>query len=447
MAMRESFSTQRLSRWADYDYMTGALLQEGVNRVDILSCKYADTDAGKRKKPSVPELYPTSMQKFEWITFHGKANTKDRNPHNNWSVVTDSNFTLSSTSWLSLPGVSTYGNGWPTYTRSLEGEWACAAKLRSKILNSSLAMSVTLAEAKTTVSWMAQRTTDIAQMLRAIKQAKWGKLRQTFSNVSAEYKKLERGRNPLEVRIHSNGRLYFTPKYRPTGLPESPPKGWSTKPVAARWLEVRYAIGPLMADVDGIAKTLAEFLYENRLELLHRWATEVDIPQDRAAIKLEAKTNGFIPTKASVEVKWKSARVIKYSVYYTYAKWMAAFSKTQLGNMALVAWERTPYSFVFDWAVNVGQYLELADATVGCEFLSGTLSYRVAGEPLPAPVVHEPAWLMVGEVDVVDPPWTRYRIYERRVIGSFPNFLPTVRSPLSTTHVLDALALLRVLKP
>jgi len=179
---------------------------------------------------------------------------------------------------------------------------------------------------------------------------------------------------------------------------------------------------------------------------MHKWATAVDIPPDKAGVDLECHSPRGWGGFTSLRAKWKTARIVKYSVYYMYSKWQAAFKKLQLANAPLVAWELTPYSFVFDWAVSMGDYLELANATVGCEFLSGTLSYRTAGELQPAPVVFTPN-LRQTKIDVTSQPWTYYRNYERSTITGFPNFLPTVRSPLSTKHVIDALALIRVTKP
>lgn len=446
MAKRSNFVQNQIYYQRGYDMSTGRLSFETVSRNPWMRHTYDDADSGKRKKPSVPELYPTGLKKFEWITLHGRADcvTIDRPTR---YVAEGLAFTyLSNQSWNALPGISTFGNGVPTHTRNIELEWLCAANLKRKILNSSLALSVTLAEAKTTVTWIAQRTSDIALAIKAVKKADWKSLKRTVKNVSAEYKKLDRGRTPREVRIHSNGRMTFVPKFKPTELPDTPPKGWSTKTAAARWLEVRYALTPLLADVDGIARNLAEFLYDNRLEFMHKWATAIDIPPDKPGVNLECHSPRYWGGALSVKAAWKSARMVKYSVYYVYSKWQAAFSKLQLTNAPLVAWEVVPYSFVFDWAVDMGDYLELANATVGCEFLSGTLSYRVAGELQPAPVVFVPN-VRATTFSSVTPPWTRYRTYERTTIGAFPNFLPTVRSPLSTTHLIDALALIRVTKP
>jgi len=445
MANRTNSTVDQLYYQKHLTYPGGVMTFEQVTRSPLWTFKVSDSGSNPRKKPSIPELYPTPLKKFGWTTYHGRANTDTIDGSTRY-LTEGSSFTYkSTTSWNALPGVSTYGNGVPTHTKAVELEWLCAANLKRKILNSSLALSVTLAEARTTVTWLSQRTSDLALAARAVKKADWRSLKRTISNVSAEYKKLDRGRTAREVRIHSNGRMSFVPKFKPTKLPDTPPKGWSTKTAAARWLEVRYAIGPLLADVDGVAKTLAQFLYDNRLEYMHKWATAIDIPQT-SGVDLECHSPRYWGGFSSLRASWKCARMVKYSVYYVYSKWQAAFSKLQLTNAPLVVWETIPYSFVFDWAVDMGDYLELANATVGCEFLSGTLSYRTAGELLPAPVVFTEN-IRKTKIDVVVPPWTTYTNYERTVISNFPNFLPTVRSPLSTTHLLDALALIRVTKP
>lgn len=448
MAKRESYVTDQLSLYRAYRLSTGTLEHEQVYRVPFITGRIDDRVPARRKKPALPALFPTDMKKFSWTTINGTCTVRTFDTYYDRLYVDDPigyRYT-GSTAWNTLPGVSMSGNGTPSATRNLELEWDCARKLRAKILNSSLAIPVVIAEAKTTVSWIAQRSSDAARMIQAVKAAKWSTLRKTLLNVSNEYKKLSKSESTRQVVIHSNGRMTFSPKFKGTKLPESPPKGWSTKTAAGRWLEVRYAITPLLSDVDGLARNLAQFLYDNRMELMHKWATAVDVPPDKASMTLECAGRGVTSGRNQYTFTWKSARVVKYSVYYVYSKWLAAFHKLQLTNAPNVVWETVPYSFVFDWLVNVGDYLALADATVGCEFLSGTLSYRVAGVPQSFPVVFVPGTRRT-DIDVQVAPSTWYKIYEREKLSAFPNFLPTVRSPLSTAHVIDALALIRVTKP
>lgn len=54
-------------------------------------------------------------------------------------------------------------------------------------------------------------------------------------------------------------------------------------------------------------------------------------------------------------------------------------AQTGLVNPLSVVWEKVPWSFVVDWIVPVGKYLDTLDATVGWSFKSGSISRKVDG--------------------------------------------------------------------
>lgn len=65
----------------------------------------------------------------------------------------------------------------------------------------------------------------------------------------------------------------------------------------------------------------------------------------------------------------RSSYVIYYLEDNAFAQRM---SQTGLSNPLILAWELVPYSFVVDWFVGVGSYLNNLDATIGLQFNSGT---------------------------------------------------------------------------
>lgn len=126
----------------------------------------------------------------------------------------------------------------------------------------------------------------------------------------------------------------------------------------------------------------------------------------------------------------------------------ARLAQTGIDNPALLAWELLPYSFVVDWFLPVGNYLESLNAFSGFSFVSGWVSYRTE------------QWYSVeyngkvtngtygfqyrkgfGEI---------YRArYQRDVLSSFPGAgYPTFKNPIGgepLNRFLTAYSLLRVL--
>jgi hypothetical protein len=113
-------------------------------------------------------------------------------------------------------------------------------------------------------------------------------------------------------------------------------------------------------------------------------------------------------------------------------------------NPALLAWELLPYSFVVDWFLPIGDWVSTWDATLGTELQWAYLAHKYDQD-----VSME--ILGLGQVSPTEN-------YTGRVVGSGtrtvrdlsplsnwpPVFFPSVKNPLSTTHMLNAISLLRV---
>lgn len=108
-------------------------------------------------------------------------------------------------------------------------------------------------------------------------------------------------------------------------------------------------------------------------------------------------------------------------------------SSLGLLNPAVLAWESVPFSFVIDWFLPVGNFLQSLSTPLGVKFLSGTQTS-----------VAEGTGKCIRRGDVSDSfQFIDYRVYDRDVLTTFPLAWPFIKSPFSTTHVLDSLALLR----
>lgn len=105
-------------------------------------------------------------------------------------------------------------------------------------------------------------------------------------------------------------------------------------------------------------------------------------------------------------------------------------------NPLSIGWEVIPYSFVVDWFLPIGNLLEASTATVGVDFVRGYKGQRGTSKVSSSLKVTSGIAPRCDQ-DVI--------AYKRTKLTSFPWPVPYVKSPLSTTHALEALSLLRQL--
>jgi hypothetical protein len=123
-----------------------------------------------------------------------------------------------------------------------------------------------------------------------------------------------------------------------------------------------------------------------------------------------------------------------------------------LTNLASVGWEVMPYSFVIDWAVPVGNWLNLQDADTGLEYVQGCVSSTIRQEQRGASFeglnglsYPDPNWSITsGSSSDIRQKAFRFRRY---VYYEAPNaFFPRLRNPHSgeakNTRLTSAIALI-----
>lgn len=308
-----------------------------------------------------------------------------------------------------------------------------------------LDLPVILGEGKQTASWLAQRVASTARAVSAIKKGKW-------KDIKAAIRESERQQLPREVTV-SLGRYGYKPlrrEPRAADLPRTPPDGWSSKPVAERYLEVEYALKPLLSDCEGAAQALAQYLYDNQLELIHRYARGLIYRERLNEYRYTTGPVQFVDyplckIRVGSAVRYKMD--INYIIDPSYFSQLLATSKSLgLTNAASTAYQLTPYSFVLDWGTTIGDYLELLDATVGCRFVSGTMSRKLTSRILDWAVIPHAGTTNSWKVTLTRavPVFLEADMYHREVLTSFPTPQVVVKSPLSAAHLASAIALVRV---
>ena len=265
-------------------------------------------------------------------------------------------------------------------------------ELRNKLSQGNLNLGVAIAESRQTLSLLSQNA---ITFIRAYSQARRGNWRQVC--------KL------LAVNNHK----------------------FTSKTVSSRWLELQFGWLPLLADIHAAYKILTETQLPKRLPLR----------VVRMVGSTESSVSYIGTTPALRTGEWKvTERYSRKAVcwYYINDSRLAWASSLGLLNPQLIMWEKVPFSFVVDWFIPVGNLIESATNTLGLSFISGTYTDLCDA---------------TGTLQLyssVGKPETAYstqtfsgRGYTRTTLSSFPLPKPYYKSPLSTIHALDALALIK----
>lgn len=199
--------------------------------------------------------------------------------------------------------------------------------------------------------------------------------------------------------------------------------------VPKKWLELQYGWKPLLSDVYGACDALRRRPYSD-------WS--VTAKGSRTSQRLLTKTWSEFEAGYGTASVWNGA-FVRIDAIPTSGATISLASVGILNPLA-VAWELVPYSFVVDWFIPIGGWLDSLDAHFGYSgaYTSSTLLTRVK-------------WEEVGRTHRVAP-WTyenSYYGYKKmtRMVRSvssgvaMPAF-PRPKSPWSLGHMANGLALL-----
>lgn len=206
-----------------------------------------------------------------------------------------------------------------------------------------------------------------------------------------------------------------------------------------KWLEYSYGVRPLLADVDNQMQNLAEYMVDQGLGQR--------IGKGSARVKLSKTTidypdSGALVRKLVVDQELR----VKYQVVYKLDGDPTFMTKFGMKNLALVAWELVPFSFVADWGLPIGAWLESLLATDGLIFIKGSRTASLRTEvyndivSTGKKIGTNPYHYYTGEKIV----GTNKHFYVyRTVLTSFPQLpFPEFKNPVSISHAISAIALL-----
>lgn len=116
-----------------------------------------------------------------------------------------------------------------------------------------------------------------------------------------------------------------------------------TADVSGRWLELQYGWMPLLSDVYESSKAFEAISNGPRKTTVRASVTKRDRPTVTGPDGLS---------------KWETVQTYRKSIQYEMYEELSVGRQLGLADPASVLWELTPWSFVVDWFIPIGSYLE-----------------------------------------------------------------------------------------
>lgn len=300
----------------------------------------------------------------------------------------------------------------------------------NKLQESKLNVGVTIAEMPEVARYTTELARDVLLAVRGIRRGSFDDLASSVSKHRKRYLK-GRGNNPKGLLYWSvtDQRVKRAPmpkmaKELRDWRPSKARQIWDTVAdnSAARWLEFNYAVKPMINDlVDGI-NVLNHGLGNDYILKASRNLTVPASHVDSHSVA------DFVGSGKSIYRVRLVARILDYE--------MSAMKLLGLDNKILIAYEAIPFSFVLDWVLPIGPWLEALNAPKGLEFLFGHYSVKHA--------VTYTFNTREGDERLSGHSWSSNILaYKRQPYETFPVPMPYVKNPLSGSHVATTLALFR----
>jgi hypothetical protein len=216
------------------------------------------------------------------------------------------------------------------------------------------------------------------------------------------------------------------------GIGRQKPRGNN---VPKQWLGYQYGWKPLLSDVYGSVEALAK--RNNR-----DWR----VTGKGNANSTEQVGDEFFGSAGGYRVAAKGERGVFVRIdAIPENDLMRSFSQLGITNPLLIAWELVPFSFVIDWALPIGQFLDSLDAMLGygptwCSITEFS-DWRFRMDSVGGDYVGTDGY--INQYKYSTAPGTRRRLaVKRTVLRSVPlPSLPRLKDPRSLGHMANGLAL------
>lgn len=208
----------------------------------------------------------------------------------------------------------------------------------------------------------------------------------------------------------------------------------ASRSLADNWLAFQYGWKPLLQDVHGAAESLSKF-YNDNYDVRQVKASGKSKDVSRTDIvTYDGHVSGVLHT--TVESRCKIGLRFRTDNRLT-----SFLAQTGFTNPVNLAWEVLPYSFVVDWFLPIGPWLETLSAWDGLTFIDG---FQTQFTRKRHQAVINSTWRSGNYVKYVEGDYEAEGIKLDRIkLQTFPAAVfPTFKNPISTIHALNALALM-----
>lgn len=228
--------------------------------------------------------------------------------------------------------------------------------------------------------------------------------------------------------------------------------GIGSKRWANEWLELQYGWMPLLSDVYGAAEEIQRVnlgLMRFKGRGSNAVATSKTLSSGGAVdiSGISHYTEGSNNVYTDFKINAYNACLIE--VWLKPPTTLQELSRWTSLNPLSIAWELTPYSFVFDWFFDVGSYLRNVETslTYNSAFLTGYRSELYVGEIKSKVRYRDGVDNYFYRVKTIDADGQdTLKTFSRTILGSYPlPRIPHVNTDLSAKRLLSAASLLRQL--
>lgn len=316
-------------------------------------------------------------------------------------------------------------------------------------VNAAKALSwVTAAEGKKTVNMVFDRARKLAAVYAACRHGDLAALKVMFPNLkkASPPKRVILWDENGQPIVRKNGKLVHRYSHKTLSKKE-----FRLMPESDRlWLEYRYGWSPLVFDIQSQMKAI--YAQDLRDELSPKNYERVIASDKREATQ---STNLFVPNKDGGS--WTGHQTITHKVVANaYAKFqvqdesgfMNRAHEFGIFDIPLTLWELVPYSFVVDWFIPIGTWLQAVQPKFGVKMLDSGVTVKHSKSVTRSVVGYAPSATGIGSWPSAPVPIGASDgfdafVYTRTTSLSVP-LLPVPDVKLNVQRIADAVALLKV---
>jgi hypothetical protein len=316
------------------------------------------------------------------------------------------------------------------------------SRLQSDIRQGNAQTGVFLAESGKTAAHLAHTATRVYKALKALKKCRFGEFTSALG-ITTTQKRVEKYYSGVRVYHGSRGNGF---KYDSKSKFSREEQHSRFSDFAAQtWLEYSYGWKPLIKDVYDHAVALENIATRYGLVMRKCISTAktvkekswtVNVAQNR--IIVSAKTNSLRRERICVEFRLPTGIV---DVTNTFG----------LSDPLSVAWEVVPFSFIVDWFIPIGNFLEGISTYNSLVFHRGykTISHKYSAKNTAASGPFIPNWAGDSTLTINEATFKNSFDsfgFRRDLLASFPSTpFPKFKDPRSIAHGISAVALLKTL--